>query len=261
MDLGLQGKRALITGGSQGIGFAIAKALAEEGCNVAIGARGRERLDQAAAQLRKFGVKAVPIAADFRTEEGCHSFVDGAVAALGGCDILVNNVGGMDPGTLESLTPKQWREAIDRNLMSYIYTTKFAAPHLKKAKAGRILNISGISGTMLVPGSLSTTLPNAAIIGFSKQMANDFAPFNILVNNLCPGVIDVESSWPRSERLAKALGITVDQVRKAAAGMSMLNRYGRPEEMGWIAAFLVSEKNSYMTGTTVESCGGATKYI
>lgn len=261
MDLGLQGKCALITGGSQGIGFAIARALAEEGCNVAIGARGRERLDQAAAQLNKLGIKAVPIVTDFRTEQGCRSFVDTAVSALGGCDILVNNVGGMDPGTLESLTAEQWKEAIDRNLMSYVFTTKYAVPHLKNSKAGRILNISGISGTMLVPGALSTTLPNAAIIGFSKQVANDLAKFNVLVNNLCPGVIDVESSRPRSERLAQALGISFDQVRSAAAGMSMLNRYGRPEEMGWIAAFLVSAKNSYMTGTTVESCGGATKYI
>ena len=261
MNLGLKNKNALITGGSQGIGFAIAKALAEEGCNVAIGARGHEHLDQAAVDLSKLGIKAVPISIDFMTEEGCRTFVDNAVAALGGCDILVNNVGGMVPGTLESLTQEQWKEAIDRNLISYIHTTKFAIPHLKKAKAGRVLNISGISGTMLFPGALSTTLPNAAIIGFGKLMANDLAPFNVLVNNLCPGTIDVESWGPCVERMAKARGKTIDQVRDALAGMTMLNRLGRPEEMGWIAAFLVSEKNSYMTGTTVESCGGATKYI
>jgi NAD(P)-dependent dehydrogenase (short-subunit alcohol dehydrogenase family) len=130
-----------------------------------------------------------------------------------------------------------------------------------ETKAGRVLNIPGISGTMLLPGALSTTLPNAAIIGFSELMANDLTPFNILVNNLCPGTIDVESWGPRAERMAKARGTTVDQVRNAFAGMSMLNRLGRPEEMGWIAAFLVSEKNSYMTGTTIESCGGATKYL
>ena len=85
--------------------------------------------------------------------------------------------------------------------------------------------------------------------------------FNILVNNLCPGIIDVESWGPRAERMATARGKTVEEVRGAFSGMAMLNRLGRPEEMGWIAAFLVSEKNSYMTGTTVESCGGATKYI
>lgn len=261
MDLGLANKNALVTGGSQGLGYAIARALAEEGCNVAIGARGAERLEQAADDLRALGVKVAAIQVDFQSEDGCRSFVDQAVAALGGCDILVNNVGGMVPGTLDSLTPEQWKEAIDRNLMSYIHTTKFAIPHLKKSQAGRILNVSGISGTMLFPGALSTTLPNTAIIGFSKLMANDLAPFNILVNNICPGTIDVESWGPRAERMAKARGKTAEEVRGTLAGMAMLNRLGRPEEVGSLAAFLVSAKNSYMTGTTVECCGGATKYI
>lgn len=261
MDLGLANKNALVTGGSQGLGYAIARALAEEGCNVAIGARGAERLKQAADDLRALGVKVAAIQVDFQSEDGCRSFVDQAVAALGGCDILVNNVGGMVPGTLDSLTPEQWKEAIDRNLMSYIHTTKFTIPYLKKSQAGRILNVSGISGTMLFPGALSTTLPNTAIIGFSKLMANDLAPFNILVNNICPGTIDVESWGPRAERMAKARGKTAEEVRGTLAGMAMLNRLGRPEEVGSLAAFLVSAKNSYMTGTTVECCGGATKYI
>jgi len=261
MDLGLKNKNALITGGSQGIGLAIAKALAAEGCNVAIGARGRERLDQAAAELSKFGVKVVPIAVDFMSEAGCRSFVEEAVAALGGCDILVNNVGGMVPGTLDSLTEAQWKEAIDRNLMSYVYTTKFAIPHLKKSKAGRILNISGYSGTQLLPGALSTTLPNAAIIGFNKLMANDLGKFGVLVNNLCPGQINTESWAARLELMAKVRNSTPDQVKESFSANTMLGRWGEPEEMGAIAAFLVSEKNSYMTGTTVESCGGITKYL
>ena len=193
MDLGLKNKNALITGGSQGIGLAIAKALAAEGCNVAIGARGRERLEQAAADLSKLGVKAVPVSVDFMTEEGCRSFVDNAVAALGGCDILVNNVGGTIPGNLATFTAEKWQEIIDINLMSYVYTTKFAVPHLKKSKAGRILNVSGVSGRMLSPGAYSTTLTNAAVIGFTKLTANDLAPFNVLVNSLAPGTVNTES--------------------------------------------------------------------
>jgi NAD(P)-dependent dehydrogenase (short-subunit alcohol dehydrogenase family) len=259
MDLGLKNKNALITGGSQGIGFAIAKALAEEGCNVAIGARGRERLARAAAELSKFGVKANPIAVDFTIEEGCRTFVENAVAALGGCDILVNNVGGTIPGTLASFTTEKWREIIDINLMSYVLTTKFSVPYLKKSKAGRILNISGVSGRMLSPGAYSTTLSNAAIIGFTKLVANDLAPFNVLVNSLAPGTVNTESWGPRAESIAKMRGTSADQVRKTLAGMSLLNRLAEPDEMGWMAAFLVSEKNSYMTGTTVESGGGRDK--
>jgi NAD(P)-dependent dehydrogenase (short-subunit alcohol dehydrogenase family) len=259
MDLGLKNKNALITGGSQGIGFAIAKALAEEGCNVAIGARGRERLDHAAGDLSELGVKAVPIAVDLTTEEGCRAFVDNAVAALGGCDILVNNVGGTIPGTLATFTAETWRDIIDCNLMSYVFTTKSAVPYLKKSKAGRILNISGVSGRMLSPGAYSTTLSNAAIIGFTKLVANDLAPYNVLVNSLAPGTVNTESWGPRAERMANMRGTTVDQVLKTLAGMSLLNRLAEPEEMGWMAAFLVSEKNSYMTGTTVESGGGRDK--
>src|SRR3974390_2346360 len=207
MDLGLKNKNALITGGSQGIGLAIAKALAAEGCNVAIGARGRERLDQAAVELSKFGVKAVPIVVDFMTEAGWRTFVDSAVKALGGCDILVNNVGGTIPGTLATFTAEKWREIIDCNLMSYVYTTKFAVPHLKKSKAGRILNISGVSGRMLSPGAFSTTLTNAAIIGFTNLTANDLAPFNVLVNSLAPGTVNTESWGPRAERVAALRGV------------------------------------------------------
>lgn len=246
MDLGLQGKNALITGCCRGTGLAIAEVLAEEGCNVALGACGGDDVAAAIATLSRPGVKAVAISGDFLSEAGCRTFVESAVAALGGCDILVNNAGGVIPGTLESLTPEQWQHAIDVGLMSYVYTTKFAIPHLRKARAGRVLNVSGISGTMLIPGTFSTSLPNAAIIRFGKLMANDLAPYNVLVNTLCPGTVE---------------GASVDQTGKALAGMTMLNRLGRPEEIGWIAAFLVSEKNSYMTGTTIESCGGATKYL
>ncbi|HYM99702.1 MAG TPA: SDR family oxidoreductase [Aestuariivirgaceae bacterium] len=261
MDLGLKQKKALVTGGSQGLGLAIASALAAEGCDVAIGARGQERLDQAAAAIRKHGGKVATIVTDFSNENGCHSFVDKAIEALSGCDILINNVGGMIPGTLESFTDQQWRDTIDRNLMSYVHTTKHAIPHLKKSKAGRVLNISGISGKQLFPGAWSTSLPNAAIIAFNKLCANDLAPAKILVNNLSPGMINTEGWGPRSEAMAKARGTTPDQIRATFAATAMLNRWGEPHEIGAIAAFLVSEQNSFMTGATIECDGGAAKYI
>ena len=261
MDLGLRGKNAIITGSSQGIGYAIATALAQEGCNVALSARGQERLNAAVEDMRAHGVKAAGIVADLATEDGCRQFVEGAVRALGGLDILVNNVGGMIPGTLEGLTSEQWEKVLSVNLMAAVYTTKYALPHIKKSPMGRILNVSGVTGRQLLPGALTTTIPNAAIIGFTKVIAGDLGAAGITVNNICPGFTNTDSWGPRAEAMAKVRGTTSDQVRAGIAGQTLLGRWAEPDEIGNVAAFLVSAKNSYMTGTTVEVCGGFTRYI
>jgi len=261
MDLGLKGKKAAVTGSSQGIGYAIATALAQEGCNVALSARGKERLDAAVQDMKRHGVEAVGIVADLATEQGCKEFVEKAAATLGGLDILVNNVGGMIPGTLESLTPETWAKALNVNLMAAVYATKHAVPFIKKSRAGRILNVSGVTGKQLMVGALTTTIPNAGIIAFSKLMAGELGPQGITVNNICPGFTKVDSWGPRADAMAKVRGVTADQVRAGIANQTLLGRWAEPEEIGNVAAFLVSDRNSYMTGTTVEVCGGFTRYI
>ena len=261
MDLGLKNKHAAITGSSQGIGFAIAEALAREGCHVAISARGAEKLAEARDRLAAHGVQVLAVSADFSNEDGCRQFVDEVARGFGGLDILVNNVGGMIPGTLESLTAGDWERVLNVNLMAAVYTTKHALPWLKKADRARILNVSGVSGKQLLPGSLTTTIPNAGIIGFSKVMAGELGAAGITVNNICPGLTNTESWGPRAEAMAKVRGVTADQVRAAIAGQTLLGRWAEPEEIGNVAAFLVSAKNSYMTGTTIEVCGGFSRYI
>jgi 3-oxoacyl-[acyl-carrier protein] reductase len=261
MDLGLKGKNAAITGSSQGIGYAIATALAKEGCNVALSARGEERLGTAVKDMQRHGVKAAGIVADLATEQGCKNFVEKAVAELGNLDILVNNVGGMIPGTLESLTAETWAKVLNVNLMAAVYATKYAVPFIKKSRAGRILNVSGVTGKQLMVGALTTTIPNAGIIAFSKLMAGELGPHGITVNNICPGFTKVESWGPRADAMAKVRNVTADQVRSGIANQTLLGRWAEPEEIGNVAAFLVSEKNAYMTGTTVEVCGGFNRYI
>lgn len=261
MDLGLKNKNAAVTGSSQGIGFAIAEALAKEGCNVALSARGSERLEQARAALDRHGTKIVAIQTDFSSEAGCKAFAEQAAKDLGGLDILVNNVGGMIPGTLDSLSEDDWERVLNVNLMAAVYTTKHALAHLKKAGNARILNVSGVSGKQLLPGSLTTTIPNAGIIGFSKVMAGELGAEGITVNNICPGLTNTESWGPRAEAMAKVRGVTADDVRAAIAGQTLLGRWAEPDEIGNVAAFLVSAKNSYMTGTTVEVCGGFNRYL
>jgi len=261
MDLGLKGKNAAVTGSSQGIGNAIAMALAAEGCNVALSARGKERLDKAVGAAAAKDVKAIGVVCDLSSSAGCKKFIDEAVAGLGGLDILVNNVGGMVPGTVDSITDEQWAQFLNTSLLSYVWATRYAIPHLKKAKGGRILNVSGFSGTQLLPGAITTTLANAGIIGFSKQMAAALAPDGITVNNICPGMTNTESWGPRAEVMAKVRNTTAEDVRKGFSAQTMLGRWAEPHEIGAVAAFLVSAPNSYMTGTTVEVCGGITKYL
>ena len=261
MDLGLKGKNAAITGSSQGIGNAIANSLADEGCNVALSARNQDRLDQAVAECEAKGVKAVGIICDLSTEDGCAKFIEEAGSQLGDLDILVNNVGGMIPGTLDSMTEETWGTVLNTNLMSFVYTTKYAVPHLKKSSAGRILNVSGVTGKQLLPGALTTTIPNTAIHGFAKIMAAELGPDGITVNTICPGFTNTESWGPRAEGMAKIKGITPDQVRDGISGQTLLGRWADPQEIGDAAAWIVSEKNSYQTGTVVEVCGGFSKYI
>jgi NAD(P)-dependent dehydrogenase (short-subunit alcohol dehydrogenase family) len=261
MDLGLKNKKAAISGASQGIGFASAEALAQEGCDVAIAARGTERLAEASTRLEQHGSKVVSIVADLGSEAGCRLFIEGAAEQLGGIDILVNNVGGMIPGTLDSLKPEDWERVLNVNLMAAVYCTKFAVAHLKTSSSGRILNVSGVSGKQLLPGSLTTTIPNTAIIGFSKVMAGELGAAGITVNNICPGLTNTESWGPRADAMAKVRGVTADQVRAGIAAQTLLGSWAEPEEIGNVAAFLVSTKNSYMTGTTVEVCGGFSRHI
>jgi NAD(P)-dependent dehydrogenase (short-subunit alcohol dehydrogenase family) len=261
MELGLKNRNAAVTGSSQGIGFAIAEALAKEGCNVAICARGGERLEAARRQIAAHGTKVVAVTADLASEAGCKGFIDAVSAQLDSFDILVNNVGGMIPGTLDSLTETDWERVLNVNLMAAVYTTKFALPLLREARNARILNVSGVSGKQLLPGSLTTTIPNAGLIGFSKVMAGELGAAGITVNNICPGLTNTESWGPRAEAMAKVRGVTADDVRAAIAAQTLLGRWAEPEEIGNVAAFLVSAKNSYMTGTTIEVCGGFNRYL
>src|SRR5690606_22057210 len=240
MDLGLKGKSAAITGSSQGIGFAIAKALAKEGCNIALSARGQERLDRAVAELEALGVSAYGVVADLSTEDGCRAFADAAAEKLGALDILVNNVGGMIPGNLETMSAEQWSTALNVNLMAAVHSTKFALPHLKKARSGRILNVSGVTGKQLMPGTFSTTIPYGGIIPFSQLIAGELCAAGITVNNTCPGFPTTESGGPRAEAMATVRGITAAQVRGGIAGQTLLGRRAAPEEIGNVAAFLVS---------------------
>ena len=262
MELRMDGRVALITGGSDGLGRAMAHAFSASGASVAIAARGQEKLNSACDAISQAtGHRIEAYVADVSDAGQIAALYDKVTADLGQVDILVNNVGGMIPGTVDSMTEELWNTVLNTNLMSYVHTTKYAVPHLKKSSEGRILNVSGVTGKQLLPGALTTTIPNTAIIGFTKIMAAELGGDGITVNNICPGFTNTESWGPRAEKMAEVRGITSDQMRDGVSAQTLLGRWAEPKEIGDAAAFIVSAKNSYMTGTTVEVCGGFAKYI
>ncbi|MBT3350730.1 MAG: SDR family oxidoreductase [Nitrospinaceae bacterium] len=263
MDMELKGKCALVGGSSQGIGHAVARGLAQEGASVALCARRPEVLEKAAEKLRaETGSKITTVAADLSKPEDCERAAAEAVEALGGLDVLVNNVGQIKLAGIEELSDTDWHTEIERNVMSAIRCARAAWPHLKKSSQGRVVNITGLAGKQVyLPGDMATSLTKASLNSFTKTLAHEGAQFGILVNNVCPGPIETEGMPERLEWIAERLGGTIEDAWKNRENASILKRLGQPEEVANVAVFLASARASFVTGVTVEVGGGSAHYI
>ncbi|HEX2173150.1 MAG TPA: SDR family oxidoreductase [Dehalococcoidia bacterium] len=253
MDLGLRGKVAAITGGSDGIGKAAARRLAEEGAKVAICGRREDVLEAAATELRKLtGGEILAVRADVTRDGEAAAFIQKTVDQFGRLDILLNNAGTSSAHHWDNLTEEIFRADIDLKLFGALRCTEAAVPHLRAAGGGRIINVTTPGGKTPGPRSMPTSVTRAAGIAFTKALSKDLAADNILVNTVCVGIIK-SGQWVRR---AQARDVPLDQIYQESGKGIPLGRVGEAEEVGDVIAFLASDRASYVTGTAINIDGG-----
>jgi 3-oxoacyl-[acyl-carrier protein] reductase len=260
LELGLTGRRALITGGSKGIGLAIAQELTAEGVDVAICARNPAEVEAAAAQLRASGQNVHAQTADVTDAQQVTDLVERSVSALGGIDILVNNAGAAHPGNFASLTDADWHGDIDVKLLSQIRCTRCAVPHLRASSAPRVININSVYARYPDPAFFATTVIRAACLNLSKALARELAGDRILVNSVNIGFV-ATPQWENIRR-RRAPELSAEEFfAKLAEDEVPLGRFGTVDEVSGLVAFLASDRAAYMTGTSIDVAGGMGKYV
>jgi 3-oxoacyl-[acyl-carrier protein] reductase len=262
MELHLNGRRAVVTGGSLGIGRAIARELAQEGVSVAIIARDAARLGQAAAEIsRTTNRRCIPIAADLTDAEQLERAVAEAQAELGPVDILVNNAGATPMGRIGDTADEVWMKSVSLKLMGYMRCARILTPPMRARKWGRVVNVIGRSGHQPRPNYIAGSSVNASLLAFTHALAQECAPDNVLVTGVNPGPIATPRWDTMLEQGAAGAGRSAEQENAAAVATVALGRLGTPEECAGLVAFLCSERASFITGTMIDVDGGGTRCI
>ena len=253
MNLELDGKVAIVGGASQGIGYGIARALASEGCVVAITARREADLQAAAERLRtETGGDVLAIQADGRRADDCRRVVETATRELGGVDILVNNDGAPPLGDILSFDDAAWAKAVDQNLMYVVRMVREAVPVMTARGGGSILNITAISAIQPIPGFALSLATWAGVIGYAKTLSLEVARHGLNVNTICPGYIDTT----RLQKVFAAGAEGADVVRARLVQEIPMQRIGTVDDIASVVALLVSPRGRYVTGTSIPVDGG-----
>ncbi|MGH9863418.1 MAG: SDR family oxidoreductase [Candidatus Acidiferrales bacterium] len=262
MELGLKNKVAVVAAASQGLGRAIAEELAREGVRVAICARTPATLEATADEIRRAtGAEVLGVAADVTRAEEVERFVAAAVERWGTVHIAVANAGGPPAKEFAAITLEDWERAVELNLMSSVYLARAVLPRLRAQKWGRLLFLTSASVKQPIDGLLLSNSVRSAVAGLAKSLANEYARDNVLVNVLCPGFIGTERLEELAATLAAQKGVSPDEIRRGWAAQIPLGRIGEPKELAALAAFLASERASYITGTAIAVDGGRTRSL
>ncbi len=256
MKLGLEDRRIVVTGGSKGLGEAIARELVEEGARVAICSRSA---DEVRATGEDIGATYAE-AADVTDPEQVRAFMSGAAQALGGIDGLVNNAGRAHPGNFATLSDDDWQDDFDVKVLALIRCSREALPHMRRAGGGRIVNIGAVYSRMPDPTFFATSVNRAAGNNFTKTLAMEVAKDGILVNGVNIGFV-ITPQWDNIHR-RRAPEQPRDEFLDAMAAQDVpLGRMGRPDEVSGLVTFLLSDRASYITGASIDVAGGMGRYV
>lgn len=258
MDLGLNGRRAVVTGGSKGIGFAVTRELLAEGASVAFCARHAGEVEAAAARLAESG-RAYGLVCDVTVPAEVAEFIGEAARLLGGLDVLVNNAGRAHPGGFEQLTDADWQGDLDVKLFSQIRCTRAALPYLRRSPAPRVVNINAVYARSPDPAFFATSVNRAACHNLTKVLAQQYGPESILVNSVNIGFVETPQ-W-ENIRARRAPDASKEEFFGGLAAAEVpLGRFGTVEEVSGLVAFLAGDRASYITGAVIDVAGGMGKY-
>ncbi|MCF8034452.1 MAG: SDR family oxidoreductase [Desulfarculaceae bacterium] len=257
MDLGIKGRAALVAGSSKGLGLAVAKGLAAEGCDLALAARSQDKLEAVAKEIAdQHGVQVWTKAVDLSHEGAAFDLAAEAAEHYGRIDILINNAGGPPPGNFEDLGEKAWRLAAELTLFSAQAMTRAVLPGMRAQSWGRIINMTSVSVKQPLPGLILSNSIRAAVVGWAKTLADEVAGAGITVNNVLPGWMLTQRVEQLLAARAQAGGISREEALAAVVAGIPLGRMGDPGEFAGLVAFLASERAAYITGASYLIDGG-----
>lgn len=263
MDLQLTDKKVLVMASSKGLGKATALEFAKEGATVLVTSRSEETLAMTATEIKQQTGNANVFAktCDMSLVEDMHELFAWVTTEFDGVDILINNTGGPTAGSFADVSDEDWMSAFEKNLLSYIRTTRAVLPHMQANDFGRIINISSSSTKEVIDGLILSNTFRSGMVGLTKSLAREYAKHNILVNTIGPGRIATDRITELDQIAAERQHVSFEEITKRSKSLIPIGRYGQPDEFAKVVLFLASPANTYMTGQSLVIDGGMLKAL